>query len=353
MATLRDIAARAGTSLATVSRVLNGHPSVDPTLAAKVLRTASELGYTRNNRRKNEKQTIAVLVTWPSTSPTEGEQDNMFAMTYIHAIYITAERMGYHLDFHFGEASGDLSPHLQWQITTQRFQGAIIVGSYFAMEETYVKSLQAAGIPFFRLSKAPPEYRVPQSYVAVDDYAGGYRAGHHLLSTGITKVLHIAGPLNSRDAIERKQGFVQACKEHGIQEEEIAVFHGDFHESSGKRCAQELLRSRDFPQGIFASNDMMAIGCMRTLQEHGIRFPEDIKIVGFDDLILSSYVQPGLTTIRVPFVDIARVAIEELVRQIECPVRKTTKVVLDGELIVRQSCGTQTSGNGGGTRNLR
>ena len=347
MATLRDIAARAGTSLATVSRVLNGHPSVDPILATRVFDAASELGYTKNNHRKNKKQTIAVLVTWPSTSPTEGKQDNIFAMTYIHAIYITAESMGYHLDFHFGEASGDLSPHLQWLLTTQTFQGAIIVGSYFDMEKTYVKSLQAAGIPFFRLSKAPPEYRIPQSYVAVDDYAGGYRAGQHLLSTGISKVLHIAGPQNSRDAIERKQGFVQACKEHRIGEEKIAVFHGDFHESSGKRCGQELLRSGEYPQGIFAANDMMAIGCMRELQAHGIQFPADIKIVGFDDLILSSYVQPGLTTIRVPFVDIARVAIEELVRQIECPVRKTTKIVLDGELIVRQSSGRHNSDNGG------
>ena len=346
MATLRDIATRSGTSLATVSRVLNGHQSVDPTLAARVLDTASELGYIRNIRN-NEKQTIAVLVTWPSTSPTEGQQDNIFAMTYIHSIYITAERMGYHLDFHFGEASGNLSPHLRWQITTKRFQGAIIVGSYFAMEKTYVQSLQEAGIPFFRLSKAPSEYRVPQSYVAVDDYAGGYRAGHHLLSTGITRLLHISGPLNSRDAIERKQGFLQACKDHGIREEDIVIFPGDFHEPSGERCAYQLLKEGNYPQGIFAANDMMAIGCMRTLQKHGIRIPQDIKMVGFDDLLLASYVQPGLTTIRVPFLDIARVAIEELVKQIECPMRKTTKVLLDGKLVIRESSGTDGTNDGG------
>ncbi|MCK9524814.1 MAG: LacI family transcriptional regulator [Limnochordia bacterium] len=348
MATLRDIAAHSGTSLATVSRVLNGNQSVDPALAARVLDTASTLGYTRNHNRNNKKQTIAVLVTWPSTSPSEGQQDKIFAMTYIHSIYSTAEKMGYHLDFHFGDASGQLSSYLQWKITTKQFQGAIIVGSYFALEQAYVQSLREADIPFFRLSKAPAEYRVSHSYVAVDDYAGGYRAGQHLLSCGVSTLLHIAGPLNSRDAIERKQGFVQACKDKGIQEEDIPIFPGDFHESSGARCAREILKLGKYPQGIFAANDMMAIGCMRTLQNDGVQIPQDIQIVGFDDLLLASYVQPALTTIRVPFLDIARVAVEELVRQIGCPMRKTTKVVLDGELIVRQSSGIAETNNGGG-----
>lgn len=87
---------------------------------------------------------------------------------------------------------------------------------------------------------------------------------------------------------------------------------------------------------------MMAIGCMRTLLKHGIRIPDDVKIIGYDDIILASYVEPGLTTIRIPFDDLARVATEELVKQIEFPKRKTIKVLLDADLVIRSSCGAKT-----------
>lgn len=337
MTTLRDIAKVADVSLATVSRVLNGKQSVAPALASKVLDAAEELGYEKSVR-KNEKQTLAVLVTWPSTSPTESQRDNQFSMMFVHSIYITAERLGYHLVFHFGNKDGELSSFLRWQITTRQFEGAIIVGSYLAMEQTYIEHLEAARIPFFRLSKAPAELG-RQNYVAVDDYLGGYKAGQHLLSLGIHNILHIAGPKHSRDAVERKKGFLQACHEFGLTKREIAVFQGDFHESAGELCAEQMLDKGKIPGGIFAANDMMAIGCMRKLKKHGIQIPEQLRIVGFDDIMLASYVEPGLTTIKIPFQEIATMATEELVEQIENPVRKLTRVLLDGDLIVRGSCG--------------
>lgn len=340
MATLRDIAVRSGVSLSTVSRVLNGHQSVDSTVAAKVLNIASELGYEKNTR-KNEKQTLAVLVTWPSTSLTQTQRDSQFAMMFLHSIYVTAEKLGYHLVFHFGTEEGKLNSFLRWQIATKQFLGAIIVGSYFAMEKTYIDHLLKADIPFFRLSKAPTDYIPSYSYVAVDDFAGGYKAGKHMINIGVTSILHILGPSNSRDALERKKGFLQACREYDFPQNKITFFKGDFHEPSGQRCAKELIERGEFPEGVFAANDMMAIGCMRTLLKHGIRIPEDVRIIGFDDIILASYVEPGLTTIRIPFDDLARVATEELVKQIEFPKRKTIKVLLDADLVIRNSCGAK------------
>lgn len=340
MATLRDIALQSGVSLATVSRVMNGHPSVDPELATRVLQTASELGYEKPTRNI-EKQTLAVLVTWPSTSESQTQRDSQFAMMFLHSIYVTAEKLGYHLVFHFGTEEGKINSFLQWQMTTKQFQGAIIVGSYLAMERTYVENLRKAEIPFFRLSKAPTDFDSPHSYVAVDDFAGGYKAGRHLAELGAKTILHIQGPSNSRDALERKKGFVKACEEYGLDSDSISFFQGDFHEPAGEKCALEIIKSGKLPDGIFAANDMMAIGCMRTLQKHGIRVPEDIRMVGFDDIILASYVEPGLTTVQIPFDDLARVATEELVKQIEWPLRKTTRVLLDAELIIRRSCGAK------------
>lgn len=341
MPTLRDIAARSGTSLATVSRVLNGHQTVNASVAARVLEVATELGYEKSSRNKL-KQTLAVLVTWPSTSPTQTQRDSQFAMMFLHPIYVAAERLGYHLVFHFGTEERKLSSFLRWEIATKQFEGALIVGSYHAMERAYIKHLQAADIPFFRLSKPPTDFNGPQSYVAVDDYAGGYQAGEHLAVLGCKSLLHLAGPKDSRDALERRKGFLQACRDYGLDASHIKIFQGDFHEPAGERCAEFLLRQEKLPDGIFAANDMMAIGCMRALQRAGVSVPEDIRIIGFDDIVLASYVEPSLTTIRVPFDDLARVATEELVKRIEYPLRKTAKVRLEAELVVRRSCGADS-----------
>jgi LacI family transcriptional regulator len=340
MATLRDIAIRAGTSVATVSRVLNGHQTVNAAVASRVLEAAAELGYEKSKGNKL-KQTLAVLVTWPSTSPTQTLRDSQYAMMFLHPIYVAAERLGYHLVFHFGTEEGKLSSSLRWEISTKQFEGALIVGSYQSMERTYIKHLHTAGIPFFHLSKPPMDADGSLSYVAVDDYAGGYRAGEHLVKAGCEKVLHIAGPKYSRDALERQKGFIQACRDYGLEDRCITVFQGDFHEPAGERCAQYLLKKGNLPHGIFAANDMMAIGCLRALQEGGVKVPGDTRMVGFDDIVLASYVDPSLTTIRVPYEDLARIATEELVKQIEYPVRKTIKVRLEAELVVRRSCGAQ------------
>src|SRR5690554_4041116 len=233
MVTMRDIAQRAGTSLATVSRVLNGHQTANAAVAARVLEVAAELGYEKRTGKKL-KQTLAVLVTWPSTSPTQTLRDSQYAMMFLHPIYVAAERLGYHLVFHFGTPEGKLSSFLRWEIATRQFEGALIVGSYHVMERAYVKHLQAAGIPFFSLSKPPADANRPQSYVAVDDYAGGYRAGEHLIKLGCRKVLHLAGPKDSRDALERRKGFLQACKDYGLNGKDITIFQGDFHEPAGE-----------------------------------------------------------------------------------------------------------------------
>src|SRR5690606_30634525 len=133
MVTMRDIAQRAGTSLATVSRVLNGHQTANAAVAARVLEVAAELGYEKRTGKKL-KQTLAVLVTWPSTSPTQTLRDSQYAMMFLHPIYVAAERLGYHLVFHFGTPEGKLSSFLRWEIATKQFEGALIVGSYYDME---------------------------------------------------------------------------------------------------------------------------------------------------------------------------------------------------------------------------
>ena len=341
MATLREIAERADVSLATASRVLNGNPSVNEELASRVIAVAAELGY-QKQLLQHGKRTIAVLLTFANRNISKIQVEQVFSMLFVHSIYVTASRLGYQLVFYFGSASGELDTTLHRQIAMREFAGALVVGNFAAMEDAYMEHLTMADIPFFCLSYSPSATGLRHNYVAVDDYRGGYKITKHLLDMGVRRIAHISGPKLSRDAVEREKGFKDACREYGISDESIAYYPGDFGELSGEESTKKMLAKGNIPEAIFAANDLMAIGAMRALKANGVNVPDDVRVVGFDDQIVASYVEPGLTTIRNPINEIAELATEGLIDEIESPGRKTTQVLIDGDLIIRQSCGAHS-----------
>ncbi len=340
MAKLKDIATAANVSISTVSRVLNGHTTVDQELAQRVMDAASQLGFKKNSGKSTGKS-IAFLVTWPSQSPGGSPSDAIFMTSFFNAALLAAETSGYEMVFHYGGADGELSPQFRRQVLENRIAGAIVLGTYYEMERRYIQHLRKVDIPFFRLSRASKEYSFPQNYVAVDDFHGGYTATKHFLSLGHRKILHLAGARKARDAAERYQGAVRAIQEAGMSVDAMPVFHGDFHEHSGTRCAEEIASMDEPPTAVFAGNDIMAIGLMRRCKELGIRVPEDLGVIGFDGLVIGEYVTPALSTIASPMERITAFAVEELVKEIEQPMRRFTKMVLEGSLVIRESCGTK------------
>lgn len=340
MVKLKDIASQANVSISTVSRVLNGNSHVDPEMARRVIETAAALGFRRRGERPRG-QNLAFLVTWPGEDPEESRVDGMFASRMFDAVLRAAHRQGFDTLFHYGQREGEVSSRLRRQVVDGLIAGALILGTHCEMERAYIHYLNKAQIPFFRLSKSSKEYRFPQNYVAVDDYHGGYTAAQHLIQLGHEKILHIAGPENSRGALERQQGCLRALQDHGVASDNLSVFPGNFHEIDGIRCAEHYLSMDERPTAVFAANDIMAIGFIRRCREAGLHIPDQTAVVGFDGIALGDYVSPRLTTFEVPVSTVADMAVEELQKEVDAPSRRSTRILLEGRLVVRESCGAK------------
>ena len=174
--------------------------------------------------------------------------------------------------------------------------------------------------------------------LSVDNGGGARLMVEHLLAQGRQRIAFIEGPAGNRDADQRKLGFRESLASHNLASD-ATMLQGDFSEASGYRAGQQLLAMKPRPDAVFASNDMMAIGCMTALREAGVRIPQDIAVGGFDDVPMARYVTPPLTTIQVHIADLGSQAMAWLGEQIDDPtgVRIGTRRKVDAELVVRAS----------------
>jgi LacI family transcriptional regulator len=184
--------------------------------------------------------------------------------------------------------------------------------------------------------------RVPGIDVDVvlsDNRQGGYLATRHLIDLGHSRIACLAGPSNVTPSSERVTGYLQALREAGLAPDEKLIVSGNFRAESGFQIIQDLLRLPEPPTAVFASNDLMAIGAMRAAAQNGLRVPEDISIVGFDDIELASYVIPALTTVRQPKSEMGKAAVELLIRQTKTGKGSADYTMLENKLIIRDSTG--------------
>jgi LacI family transcriptional regulator len=175
------------------------------------------------------------------------------------------------------------------------------------------------------------------SYIDVDNVAAAQKAVNHLIGLGYQRIGTIAGPHHSTVGIDRLQGYRQALAQAGREIDESLIVEGDFTEAEGYLAMQKLLKAK--PDAVFAASDIMAIGGMRAVREAGLRIPEDVAFVGFDDLPLATLVDPQLTTIHQPIYQLGFKAVEVLISLIENGVTPARRVILDTELVIRGSCG--------------
>ncbi len=172
------------------------------------------------------------------------------------------------------------------------------------------------------------------SSISVDQVGAAYKATMHLLDIGRKKLLHIAAMPNSPTSQDRMEGFNKACDQHNISDR--IIIHGDYTALSGYNIVHSLLASGVFFDGIFAGNDQMAIGAMRACKDNGLVIPDDISIVGFDDILMASIVEPALTTIKVPQRKMGVLAINKLLDIINNS-GKAENIVIDTSLVIRES----------------
>ncbi len=332
MATINDVAKRSGVSATTVSHVLNETRKVSAEAKRRVLETVKELNYQPNSvarsLRKKESQSFGLIL------PDSANQ-------YFAEIQVGVEKAAYEKGYSviLCNTEGDLEREkLYVKVLRNKQVDGILFISVGDQNET-LKSLQESRIPVVLVDRDLPDLEIDS--VIADNFQGGYLATQHLLTLGHTQIGCITGPAGIIASGRRIAGYKKALEESGIHFDLDLVKAGDFHAASGKVAALQLLNQYKNPSAIFAFNDLMAIGAIQAAVECKRSIPKDMSVIGFDDIELSSYLQPPLTTVRQPKQEMGRMAVEMLLNRIEDHNLPINKVVLPISIINRDSCGVK------------
>ena len=331
---MSDVAEAAGVSHQTVSRVLNGHPSVRPETRERVLAQVARLGYRRNPAAR----TLASRRTRRIGVVTSGSA--LFGPTStLIAVELAAREVGLHVSLTtVARWEGDVVGRVLEHFLAQGVEGVVVIAAH----DEAVGAVRAfeGPVPVVMVG-AGDLPGVPG--VGVDQYAGARLATRHLLELGHSDVLHLAGPATWLDARSRARGWRDELLAAGVTP--AAPVRGDWSAGCGYDVGRALLDGRvrgvgggrELPTAVFAANDQLALGLLRAFAEAGVRVPHDVSVVGFDDVDGSAHFYPPLTTVRQGFDDLGRRCLEQLLRVIAGEPAGSGLVV--PELVVRSSSG--------------
>ncbi|TGN81168.1 LacI family transcriptional regulator [Streptomyces bauhiniae] len=325
-ATLAEIAREAGVSAPTVSKVLNGRADV----AAATRTRVEELLRTHGYRRRRAEVTRSPLIDL-----VFHELESAWAMEVIRGVENVARDAG--LSVVLSESAGRLTPGRTWadQVAGRRPHGVILVLS--GLDAAQQALLTSRSVPFVVMDPAgDPGADVPS--VGATNWQGGLAATRHLIDLGHTRIGAIGGPSRMMCARARLDGYRAALETAGLPADPALIREGDFHHESGHRLGLDLLGRPDRPTAVFAGNDLQALGLYEAARELGLRVPEDVSVVGFDDLPVARWVGPPLTTVRQPLTEMAEAA-ARLVLELGRGERErtATRLELATSLVVRSS----------------
>ena len=329
-ATIRDVARLADVSVATVSRVLNASGPVSDAARRRIERVATRLRYSPNGAARSlitqRTHTIGVLLP-----DLYGE----FFSEVIRGIDVVAQRSGYHM---LVSSSHSEQHALEAALGAMRGRvDGLIVMSPDLDQRTLRANLAACrAVVLLNCAARAPGFDA----IKIDNVGGATAMTRHLLDLGHRRIAFIRGAARNVDAEERRRGFRAALRSARVARGDTVEVAGDFTESGGYRAAKVLLARDPRPTAIFAANDSMAIGALSALREAGVSVPEEIAVVGFDDVPIARFTSPPLTSVRVPITKLGARATERLVEQLGSERRRRRECeMLATTLVVRQSCG--------------
>ncbi|MBO8170584.1 MAG: catabolite control protein A [Bacillaceae bacterium] len=306
--TIYDVAREAGVSMATVSRVVNGNPNVKPATRKKVLDVIEKLGYRPNAvaRGLASKRTTTVGVVIPDISSP------LFA-ELARGIDDIANMYKYNIILGDSDQNVEKEISLINTLLEKQVDGMVFMGGAITPEHT--RTFTTSSVPIVLAGTRDPEGKLPS--VNIDHFQGAYDATTRLINGGHQKVAMITGPLeNPLRGRERYEGYLQALKDAGITPREEWIRSGEFRYESGLELAQYFLDlDEDLrPTAIFAGSDALGIGAIHAVQDRGLSVPDDIEVMGFDNIRLAEMVRPRLTTVVQPIYDIGAVAMRLLTK---------------------------------------
>ncbi|WP_319637713.1 LacI family DNA-binding transcriptional regulator [Pengzhenrongella sicca] len=324
--TISKIALAAGVSVPTVSKVLNGRADVSPATRAKVEALIEEHGYRRRRAAVTKGSGMIDLVFH--------ELGNLWALEIIRGVERVAREEG--LAVVLAECEGGTSPRQEWLdgVLARRPKGVIMVFS--DLDPSQRRQLEARNIPCVVVD---PTGEPTGDYPAIGsaNWSGGLAATRHLLELGHKRIGAIGGPEWVWCSRARLDGFRAALEHAGLQVDPELIRYGDFHVERGYEHGLSLLGLDDPPTAIFAGNDLQALGLYKAARELGVRIPDDLSVVGYDDLSVAEWIGPALTTVRQPLLEMSLQATRLVLSLARGEHPQSTRIDLATTLIVRQS----------------
>ena len=323
-ANIYDVADLAGVSHQTVSRVLNNHPSLKPETRAKVEQAIAKLEYRPNQAARqlvtSQSQLIGLLVSGTELFGPSG---------ILKSIESEARTSGYSvITISVLSRSRESWMDAIGQLRGLNIDGVITV----AMPREVIDEVKAA-LPDAELVVVATEPSKNFEVINIDDLNGGLLATNHLIDQGHTKILHISGPVAQYESQMRKLGYERAMKKAGLKTQ---VLDGDWSISTGLELGEKIFSSKDLPTAIFCSNDHLSLGVIKAASHKGLRIPEDISLIGFDDIPEAQYLLPSLTTVKQDFIELGEIVIAKVLSNLKEKSKNET-LFMQPKLIVRNS----------------
>ncbi|MDW7660943.1 MAG: LacI family DNA-binding transcriptional regulator [Bacillota bacterium] len=328
--TIKDIAKMADVSTATVSKIVNHKDqNISQATRQKVLDLIETHNYVPNRVASSmiTKKTNSIGLIIPDIT-------NPFFPEVARGVEDYANMEGYHVVL--CNSDNDLDKEVSYigMLQEKMVDGIIFTSS--SLRNKVSKEFLRLQIPVITVDRDITGMRA-QGKITVDNMTGAYQGVSYMIERGYKKILHLGGPMTSKPALDRFEGYKTALNDHGIKYDEKLFFEGNYNAQWGyEGVTQAITNNLEF-DGIFCGNDMIAIGAIKALNEKGISVPENIGVIGFDDIYMATVVTPNLTTVRQPNYRMGYKAAEMLIELIKHPERKMKDVVLKTKLVIRES----------------
>jgi LacI family transcriptional regulator len=328
MATIKDVAQRAGVSTATVSYVINKSRHVSEELTQRVQQAIAEFGFTPSrvaqSLRKGRTSTIGLVID---------DITNRFASQFTRGLENTASEQGYSIIISDLQERPENEVRSISMLVDQRVDGIIYLG--YGRVEEQLAELYGGGLPVVVADKPPLKARLPS--VLIDNRSSIFQAMKHLKGLGHRDILLINGLAVNRNAQLRAEAFLEFLHNHRLPCSPERNIYGDYTLEHGFKTAVRLLEGRRSFSALLCGDDLVAFGCLAALKSRGLRVPEDVAVVGFDDDPMAAIFDPSLTTIHYPMYEMGRQSFELFLRLLRKRRRTAEHVLLETQLVVRRS----------------
>lgn len=330
--TIYDLARELSLSPATVSRGLKDHHAINKNTKKRIIEKAEEMGYRSNNfasnLRKQKSHTIGVLVQ---------QLNSNFIASVLSGIEKVTAAANYDIIIAHSAESGKREVANANNLFHKRVDGLIASLAFDTPDLSHFQQFFKKNIPVVFFDRV--EENSNGAKIIIDNYKAAYEATRHLIEQGCKRIAHVTGNLKRNVYSKRYLGYQDALKNNNIAFDENLVFIGALDKDSSIATGEQIARLNPLPDGLFAINDLSAALCIRVFKEHGIRVPEDIAVVGFNNDTISIISDPQLTTVNYPAVKMGEQAATVLINHLtgNSDSSLTNSIVLNSELIIRQS----------------